>query len=84
MAQPSRVAGGLWGAAPRDSGGMRGGTATPAKRFFTGLSTTIGGADAFLPTITISAFDLPVGGTYALSNVSGTGFTVLFKNYTYG
>ena len=51
-----------------------------AKRFFTGLSTTIGGADAFLPTITISAFDLPVGGTYALSNVSGTGFTVLFKD----
>ena len=51
-----------------------------AKRFFTGLSTTIGGADAFIPTITISAYDLPVGGTYVLSNVSGTGFTVLFKN----
>ena len=51
-----------------------------ASRFFTGLSTTIGGANAFIPTITISAYNLPVGGTYELSNVSGTGFTVLFKN----
>lgn len=51
-----------------------------AKRFFTGTSDIGSSGTEVLPTITISAYNLPVGGTYELSNVSGTGFTVLFKD----
>ena len=50
------------------------------KPFFVGNSSTIGGADAFKPTIVISPEDMPSGGFYVLSAISGTGFTILFKD----
>ena len=50
------------------------------KPFFVGNSSTIGGADAFKPSIVISPEDMPSGGFYVLSAISGTGFTILFKN----
>ena len=51
-----------------------------AKAFFTGTSDIGGSTTEFTPYIGISTYDLPLGGTYVLSNVSGTGFTVLFKD----
>ena len=51
-----------------------------AKRFFTGVSSTIGGVDNFLPSIAITPHDLPQGGYFEISNLSGTGFTIVFKN----
>ena len=50
------------------------------KPFFVGNSSTIGGVDAFKPTIVISPEDMPSGGFYVLSAISGTGFTILFKD----
>ncbi len=51
-----------------------------AKPFFTGTSDVGGSTTEFTPYIGISTYDLPLGGTYVLSNVTGTGFTILFKN----
>ncbi len=64
-----------------------------ASRFFTGLSTTIGGADAFLPSISITPYNLGQGGYFVIKqdvngnflnaanqNVNGTGFNIVFKN----
>ena len=51
-----------------------------AKRFFTGTSAIGGSTTAFLPVIGISPYDLPSGAFFVLSNVSGTGFTIVFKN----
>ncbi len=64
-----------------------------ANRFFTGLSTTIGGADAFLPSISITPYNLGQGGYFVIKqdvngnflnaanqNVNGTGFNIVFKN----
>tara|TARA_Y100001972_G_scaffold121637_1_gene165977 strand:+ start:486 stop:3896 length:3411 start_codon:yes stop_codon:yes gene_type:complete len=50
------------------------------KPFFVGNSSTIGNANAFLPSIVISPEDMPSGAFYVLSAISGTGFTILFKN----
>ena len=51
-----------------------------AKRFFTGTSDIGGSTTAFTPVIGISPYDLPSGAFFVLSNVSGTGFTIVFKN----
>jgi len=49
-------------------------------RFFTGTSDIGGSTSAFIPVIGISPYDLPSGAFFVLSNVSGTGFTIVFKN----
>jgi len=73
--------GGSITSAPQQSGTSSSGkTVTFAKPFFTGTSATIGGVNAFKPSIVISPEDMPLGGTYVLSAVSGTGFTILFKD----
>ena len=51
-----------------------------ANRFFTGTSDIGGSTTAFIPVIGISPYDLPSGAFFILSNVSGTGFTIIFKN----
>ena len=51
-----------------------------AKRFFTGTSDIGGSTTAFTPVIGISPYDLDSGDYFVLSNVSGTGFTIVFKN----
>ena len=53
---------------------------TFANRFFTGTSAIGGSTTAFLPVIGISPYDLDSGDYFVLSNVSGTGFTIIFKN----
>jgi len=83
---PSRTenkyqSGGSITSASQQSGDSASGkSVTFAKPFFTGTSVTIGGVNAFKPSIVISPEDMPLGGTYILSAVSGTGFTILFKD----
>ena len=50
------------------------------KPFFTGTSDIGGSTTAFTPVIGISPYDLDSGDYFVLSNVSGTGFTIVFKN----
>ena len=50
------------------------------KSFFTGTSAIGGSTTAFLPSIAISPEDMPSGGFFLLSAISGTGFTIVFKN----
>ena len=50
------------------------------KPFFTGTSAIGGSTTAFLPSIAISPEDMPSGGFFLLSAISGTGFTIVFKN----
>ena len=47
--------------------------------FFTGTSG-IGGVNSNLPSIGITAQNMASGDFFELSNISGTGFTVHFKN----
>ena len=49
------------------------------KPFFVGTAS-LGGANAYLPSIGITAQGMESGDFFELSNVSGTGFTVHFKN----
>ena len=51
-----------------------------AKRFFTGTSDVGGSTTTFLPSVVIAPEDLPSGAYFVVSNISGTGFTVVFKN----
>jgi len=64
-----------------------------ANKFFTGTSGIGGSTAAFLPSITITPFDLPSGGRFVIKedgsgnfinaanqNVNGTGFNIIFKN----
>ena len=51
-----------------------------ANRFFTGTSDIGGSTTAFIPVIGISPYDLPSKAFFVLSNVSGTGFTIVFKD----
>ena len=48
--------------------------------FFTGTTALTGGTDTYLPTISISPLDLPSGGRFIITNVSGTSFTIIFKD----
>jgi predicted phage tail protein len=52
---------------------------TFSKPFFVGTAS-LGGANAYLPSIGITAQGMQSGDFFELSNVSGTGFTVHFKN----
>tara|TARA_Y100000004_G_scaffold188103_1_gene241785 strand:- start:2727 stop:6143 length:3417 start_codon:yes stop_codon:yes gene_type:complete len=51
-----------------------------ANRFFTGTSDIGGSTTAFIPVIGVSPYDLPSKAFFVLSNVSGTGFTIVFKD----
>ena len=48
--------------------------------FFVGNSLTEGGANAHLPSIGINAHNMASGDYFEISSISGTGFTVHFKN----
>ena len=48
--------------------------------FFVGTANTQGGANSSLPSIGITAQNMQSGDFFELSNISGTGFTVHFKN----
>lgn len=50
------------------------------KSFFTGTTDIGGSTTAFLPSIVISPEDMPSGAFFVLSAISGTGFTIVFKN----
>ena len=50
------------------------------KPFFTGTSDIGGSTTAFLPSISIAPEDAPSGAFYELSAISGSGFTIVFKN----
>ena len=49
------------------------------KPFFTGTSSIGGTTTKFLPSIAIAPEDMPSGAFFVLSNISGTGFTIVFK-----
>jgi len=51
-----------------------------ANRFFTGTTNIGGSTTTFLPSISIAPEDMSSGVSFALSNISGTGFTVLFTD----
>ena len=62
------------------SGTASGGkTITFAKPFFVGTAS-LGGANAYLPSIGITAQNMASGDFFTITNVSGTGFTVKFLN----
>ena len=66
---------------PLQSGTSNSGLAVVfGKRFFTGTSSIGGSTTAFLPSIAIAPEDMPSGGFYILSAISGQGFTIIFKN----
>ena len=48
--------------------------------FFVGTANTQGGANSILPSVGITAQNMQSGDFFEISNVSGTGFTVHFKN----
>ena len=48
--------------------------------FFVGTADTEGGANSILPSVGITAQNMQSGDFFELSNVTGTGFTVHFKN----
>jgi hypothetical protein len=47
--------------------------------FWTG-TTSLGGVNAYLPSIGITAQNMATGDFFEVTSVSGTGFTVTFKN----
>ena len=48
--------------------------------FFVGTANTEGGTNSILPSVGITAQNMQSGDFFEISNVSGTGFTVHFKN----
>ena len=52
---------------------------TFANAFFVGTSA-LGNLNSFLPVVNISPQNMATGDFFELSNISGTGFTVHFKN----
>jgi predicted phage tail protein len=65
---------------PQASGTSSSGkTVTFGKPFFTGTSG-LGGVNAFLPSVGITITDAQAGDFFALSNITGTGFTIKVKN----
>jgi len=66
--------------APQQSGTSSSGkTVTFASPFFVGTSS-LGGANAFLPTVGITIQNAQSGDFFTITNLSGTGFTVTVKN----
>ena len=76
----SYVSGGTTSTAPLSSGTSSSGLdVTFAKPFFTGTSS-LGGVNAFLPSVGITIQGAASGDYFELSNVSGTGFNIKVKN----
>ena len=74
--------GGSTSTAPQQSGTSSSGkTVTFGTPFFVGTSS-LGGANAFLPTVGITIQNAQSGDFFTITNVSGTGFTVTIKNGT--
>jgi len=74
--------GGGVSSAPQQSGTSSSGkTVTFGSPFFVGTSS-LGGANAFLPSIGITIQNAQAGDFFTITNVSGTGFTVTVKNGT--
>ena len=68
--------------APQQSGTSSSGkTVTFAAPFFVGTSS-LGGANAFLPSVGITIQNAQSGDFFTITNLSGTGFTVTVKNGT--
>ncbi len=66
---------------PLQSGTSSGGLSIVfGKPFFTGTSAIGGSTTAFLPSIVVAPEDMPSGAFYELSAISGSGFTIVFKN----
>ena len=70
--------GGSTSTAPQSSG-TSAKTVTFGSPFFVGTSS-LGGANAFLPTVGITIQNAQGGDFFTVTNVSGTGFTVTIKN----
>ena len=78
----SYVTGGSTSTAPLQSGTSSSGLdVTFAKPFFVGTSS-LGGANAFLPSVGITIQDASAGDYFVLSGVTGTGFNIKIKNGT--
>ena len=76
----SYVSGGTTSTAPLSSGTSSSGLdVTFAKPFFTGTSS-LGGVNAFLPSVGITIQGAASGDYFELSNVSGAGFNIKVKN----
>ena len=74
--------GGSTSTAPQQSGTSSSGkTVTFGTPFFVGTSS-LGGSNAFLPTVGITIQNAQSGDFFTITNVSGTGFTVTIKNGT--
>ena len=65
--------------APQQSG-TSAKTVTFGTPFFVGISTTLGGSNAFLPSVGITIQNAQGGDFFTVTNVSGTGFTITIKN----
>ena len=52
--------------------------------FTNGFFTTFGSLSGFVPSVTINPLNLGTGEYYEVTNISGTGFTVTFKNASGG
>ena len=66
---------------PLQSGTSSGGLSVVfGKPFFTGTSAIGGSTTTFLPSIVVAPEDMPSGAFYELSAISGSGFTIVFKN----
>ena len=65
--------------APQSSG-TSAKTITFGTPFFVGTASTLGGANAFLPTVGINIQNTQAGDFSTITNISGTGFTVSIKN----
>ena len=72
------LTGGNTSTAPQSSG-TSAKTVTFGTPFFVG-TTSLGGANAFLPTVGITIQNAQSGDFFTVTNVSGTGFTVSIKN----
>ena len=78
--EQSYQTGGSTSTAPQSSGTSSSGkTVTFGSPFFVGTSS-LGGANAFLPSVGITIQNAQSGDFFTVTNVSGTGFTVTIKN----
>ena len=77
--QSYQTGGGTSTAAQSSGTSSSGKTITFGTPFFVGTSS-LGGANAFLPSVGITIQDAQSGDFFTVTNVSGTGFTVTIKN----